>query len=213
MAGIASGRNMTDRSARVKEPAENSNPQIEDTGVIAEPTGVTDVKTFPCQEKNLDAVGGARNNEDLRKSQAIKLAPKQKLDESKSKKSQTPGGTAPNVDEQICEKKLLKIDHIDPSVIIRACNLLNIRQVMGNDWRGLAGKLKYSYTDVKIFEGESNSAESMLRDWSSKGDRNNLESLLEALQEINKQDVIQLFQKEIDKKGESCNCQECGHLT
>ena len=228
------GRDLTVSSARVNEPTENSSSQddrerrtTEDTGVTVGhasvtdgpsrdaggSASVTDAKTFPCQEKNLDAVGGARNDEDRHKSQTVKLAQKANLDESKSKKSQTSGGTAPNVDEQICEKKLLKIDHIDPSVVNRACNLLNIHQVMGIDWRGLAAKLKYSYIDVKIFEGESNSAESLLRDWSSKGNRNNLESLVEALREINRQDVIGLFQEEIDKKGDRCNCDNCGHLT
>ena len=53
----------------------------------------------------------------------------------------------------------------------------------------------------------------MLCDWSSKDDRNNLESLVEKLREMNRQDVMQLFQKEIDKKGEFCNCDDCGHLT
>ena len=228
MTDAANGRDLTGSSARVNEPTENSNGTSEDTGghtsvtdgparVAGGPASVTDVKTFPCQEKNLDAVGGARNDEDRHRSQTVKLAQKGKLDESKSKKSQTSGGTAPNVDEQICEKKLLKIDHIDPSVVNKACNLLSIHQVMGNDWRGLAGKLNYSFTDVKIFESQSNPksspAESMLCDWSSKGNRNNLESLVEALRKIKRQDVIELFQEEIDKKGEFCNCDDCGHLT
>ncbi len=63
------------------------------------------------------------------------------------------GGTAPNVNEQLCEKRFLKIGKIHPTVFTRACNLLNIHQVQGNDWRGLAGELDFDVTDVMVRTG------------------------------------------------------------
>ena len=51
----------------------------------------------------------------------------------------------------------------------------------------------------------------MLCDWDTDS-HNNVEKLVEALRKMNRLDLIDLFQKEIDKKGDSCNCQDCGHL-
>jgi hypothetical protein len=63
----------------------------------------------------------------------------------------------------------------------------------------------------KIFEIENNGAKSMLCDWNN--DRNNyLEKLVKELGELKRDDVADLLQKEIDKKGESCNCPNCGHI-
>ena len=51
----------------------------------------------------------------------------------------------------------------------------------------------------------------MLTHWNS--DSNNyLDHLVEALQRMRRQDVAGLFQGEIEKKGGSCNCEECGNI-
>ncbi|CAB4044838.1 myeloid differentiation primary response 88 [Paramuricea clavata] len=122
-------------------------------------------------------------------------------------------GTAPNVDEELrCDKKCLKIANIDPDILIRVCNLLNIEQVLGRDWRTLAGRLGYDVTDVKIFKCKENHAESMLNDWDNRDQHNYLEHVVKELREMRRADVADLLQKEIDKKGDSCNCADCGHL-
>jgi F0F1-type ATP synthase membrane subunit b/b' len=51
----------------------------------------------------------------------------------------------------------------------------------------------------------------MLCDWNN--EKNNyLEKLVKELCELKRDDVAELLQKEIDKKGESCNCPNCGHI-
>ena len=61
------------------------------------------------------------------------------------------GSSAPNVDEQLCEKKSLKIRDINPSVFRKACNWLNVPQQLGRDWKDLAGELGKTVMDVKVF--------------------------------------------------------------
>ncbi|CAB4017763.1 tumor necrosis factor receptor superfamily member 16 [Paramuricea clavata] len=119
--------------------------------------------------------------------------------------------STPGDGQELCQKKYLKIFDINSEVFIKACNLLRIHQVQGRGWQGLAGRLGYNVEQVLIFETETNGAKSMLCDWNN--DRNNyLEKLVKELRELRRADVAELLQKEIDKKGESCNCPNCGHI-
>ena len=52
--------------------------------------------------------------------------------------------------------------------------------------------------------------EKMLHNW---GDKNNyLDDLVKKLLEMQRLDVAELLQKEIDKMGDGCNCPNCGSL-
>jgi hypothetical protein len=52
----------------------------------------------------------------------------------------------------------------------------------------------------------------MLNDWDNRDQHNYLEHIVNELREMRRADVADLLQKEIDKKGDSCNCADCGHL-
>ena len=120
------------------------------------------------------------------------------------------GGSAPNVVDQLCEKKRLKIRDINPTVFRTACNWLNVPQPLGRDWKDLAGELGKTEMDVLVYEGENDPTKSMLSAWDNEGNDNNVERLVEALRNISRPDVIKLFQDEIDKKGKSRNGPDCG---
>ena len=59
-------------------------------------------------------------------------------------------GTRPNVDEEVCQKKRVKIDDIDPSIFCDVYKRLDIPDACGNDWRRLAGKLGYTVKHVRV---------------------------------------------------------------
>ena len=122
------------------------------------------------------------------------------------------GDRASNVDEQLCVKKGLKIRDINRVIFRKACSRLNAHQVLGRDWQDLAGELGKTVGDVLEYECEKDPAGSMLSAWDDENKRNYVEGIVEALRNINRSDVIQLFQEEIDKKGKTCNCHECGRI-
>ena len=63
-----------------------------------------------------------------------------------------------------------------------------------------------------MFETEKDSpAKIMLLDWSNEG--HYLHELVKELQEMERLDVVQMLQNEIEKRGEDCNCPICGRLT
>ncbi|CAB4017765.1 Tumor necrosis factor receptor superfamily member 16 [Paramuricea clavata] len=157
------------------------------------------------------AIVGVLSDENHYKSRMVKETQQGMLDKSKRREPQTSRSTVPNIDEKLCGKKCLKIGNINPKVFIRACNLLNIEHVMGQDWRMLAGQLDYNVTDVQIFGCKENHAETMLKDWDS-NQHNYLERVVKELRDMRRADVADLLQKEIDKKGDSCNCPDCGHV-
>lgn len=66
-------------------------------------------------------------------------------------------------------------------------------------------------SSFKIFETKENKAKCMLYQWDTKGDHY-LKDLVEILRGMERDDVAGLLQKEIDKKGDGCNCTECGHI-
>ena len=51
----------------------------------------------------------------------------------------------------------------------------------------------------------------MFFDWDNKGNHY-LVDLVKILREMERDDVADLLQKEMDKKGAQCNCPECGHI-
>ena len=62
-----------------------------------------------------------------------------------------------------------------------------------------------------MFETEKDfSSKIMLLDWSNRG--HYLSDLVRKLLEMERLDVVVLLQDEIKKKGEGCNCQDCGSL-
>jgi hypothetical protein len=52
----------------------------------------------------------------------------------------------------------------------------------------------------------------MLDQWGN-ADDNNVEKLVDALRKMKNRRVMEMFQNELKKKGESCNCPNCKHLT
>lgn len=88
---------------------------------------------------------------------------------------------------------------------------MNIRRVLGGDYRTLAGRLGYKVIDIKIFEAEKNATESLLHDWDS-GEGHYLEEVIRNLEEMNRDDVVQLLNVEVKKKCTQCNCENCGSL-
>lgn len=64
------------------------------------------------------------------------------------------------------------------------------------------------FPSFKMFESEKNMAASMLRHWDTERDHN-VESLIKKLREIKNDRVADIFQKEIDEKGNQCNCPDC----
>ena len=51
----------------------------------------------------------------------------------------------------------------------------------------------------------------MLYDWNNKKN-NYVEEVVNKLRKMRRDDVADLLQEEMNRKGDSCNCQDCGHI-
>ena len=109
--------------------------------------------------------------------------------------------------EDLCKKKL-KITEIDIDVFMMICSLLNMIHVLGGDYRTLAGKLGYNVIDADMFKQEGNATKSLLLHWSRRSKWNTAEKILNILKEMERDDIVQLLNKEF----ENCNCQNCASL-
>ena len=109
--------------------------------------------------------------------------------------------------EDLCKKKL-KITEIDIDVFMKICGLLNMIHVLGGDYRTLAGKLGYNVIDADMFKQEGNATKSLLLHWSRRSKWNTAEKILNILKEMERDDIVQLLNKEF----ENCNCQNCASL-
>ena len=54
-----------------------------------------------------------------------------------------------SLDDEVCEKKLLKIGHVNMETFDKACRLLD-RELPGRDWRSLGGRLGYTVDDISV---------------------------------------------------------------
>ena len=90
---------------------------------------------------------------------------------------------------------------------MRICKLLNMINVLERDYRSVAANLGYKPMDMHMFSQEGNPTKSLLFDWSlRKG--NTSEKLLNILIDMDRDDIVQLLNKEF----ENCNCQNCASL-
>ena len=90
---------------------------------------------------------------------------------------------------------------------MRICKLLNIILVLGGDYRTLAANLGYKVIDIHMFSQEGDATKSLLLDW-SRGKGNTAEKILNILIEMDRDDIVELLNKEF----ENCNCQNCTSL-
>ncbi|XP_028394863.1 uncharacterized protein LOC114519005 [Dendronephthya gigantea] len=162
----------------------------------------------PCLSSVNDDEG---SNNYHHQSTIVKNAQERELETCGIKTPQTSDGKRPNVDEEVCQKKHIKIRDINDDIFKTVCKRLQFENARGHDWRGLAGKLGYTVDDVQMFKLEKDSAEKMLHDWDHKG-RHYLNDLVKKLLDMERRDVADLLEEEIKRIGEGCNCVNCGSI-
>lgn len=177
---------------------------------------------YPSEDDNIPSLDGASN--DTTKGPAslhsplpetgpppedvVSMMQQMKLDYKKSKTSDKKPIFEPGKN---CVRKTLKITSIDPDEFRRICNLLNIPRVLGGDWRSLAGKLRYTVLDINIFEQTKNlngPTGCFLQQWDSDGDHF-ADEIIKILKGMNRDDVVNVLEAEIQKICQGCNCENC----
>ena len=86
----------------------------------------------------------------------------------------------------------VKIGHLNVEIFRKVCVQLNT-EIIGKNWRTLAGLMKYTVEAAKEFGLDKNPAEKLLEHWGARGD-NDVAGLIKLLQDMERDDVIKLLE-------------------
>ena len=110
-------------------------------------------------------------------------------------------------------KETIKYNAVKVKVQLQVCNNLDVQHTLGGDYRSLGGELEFTMQQIRIFESkpQGDPTRQILEAWDKK-DGNTLFKLMNAIRKLERDDIMELLEPEMERLSRECNCENCGGI-
>ena len=108
-----------------------------------------------------------------------------------------------------CKLKIFKFFDMNVEVCRKICQKLKDNVDTGMGYVTLAGKMGFSKNQVTSFEREGDVCEKMFRCWTDIGTENNVLKLRDLVESMQRADILELLDSELQDAKDKCGCSEC----
>ena len=92
------------------------------------------------------------------------------------------------------KRKPFFVRDLDSSIKSEVCQLLNKRSVLNRDFRGLAAKMTFENSEIKLFEQCDNPTDALLQEWGTRREAT-VENLIKILEKMKRDDVVDILKE------------------